>query len=115
MIANIERYRDETGREVYRVGEQWGLSRSRAYHAAIKRDGYGRLANPKPNSGFDGLISKRFGGDVWRARAYVADLGRASFFLKTRRGFSLSLMAKYPEIGLVKVEQDGSLSLELGR
>lgn len=109
MNGNIERYRDKLGREVYRVGERWGLTRSQAYHHAYKVFGWAKVDNPKPNNGFDGLASRRFDGDVWRARAYVADLGRASFFMKTRPGFAVRLLAKYPEIGLVKTTKDGQM------
>ena len=35
-------------------------------------------------SGFEGLTQKRFQGDEALARAYVGDLGRASYFYRTK-------------------------------
>jgi hypothetical protein len=46
-------------------------------------------------TGFQGLCLARFQGDEFLARAYVADLGRASYFYSVRPGHAVEVMKKW--------------------
>lgn len=57
----------------------------------------GNTTRTKTNQGWIGLVNKRFNGNEAQAKAWVADLGRASFFVDTRPLHAGAILAKWQD------------------
>ena len=57
-------------------------------------------------TGFQGLVLRRFNGHDQMAREYVADLGRASYFYRTKPGIAINGLKRYvwwiPELFVIE-------------
>lgn len=45
--------------------------------------------------GFDGLVKRRFQGNEAMAKEYVADLGRAAYFYRTKPQIAVNVLKPY--------------------